>query len=104
MVDLPTPDEPSRTTVRPGLEVRREGVEPVARGWRWTVSTGASPAMARTSATRAGEVVAQVGLVEQHHRGRAARPGERQVAFQAPQVEVVGERGDDDHACPRWPR
>ena len=80
-----------------GLEVRRERVEPLAAAWRCDVSTGASPAIGQHLGHARRQVVAQVGLVEQHHRCRAARPGQCQVALQAPQVEVVGERRDDDH-------
>ncbi len=42
------------------------------------------------------EVEGDVGLVQDDDRGHAARPGHRQVALEASQVEVVVETGDEE--------
>ena len=98
-VDLPTPDEPSTTAVRPGREV--VGGELVHAGAR------SSAAISRTSTPgrdglggdpRALRVGRGVGLVEQHDRCRAAAPRHREVPLEAPEVEVAVEaRHDQGH-------
>ena len=94
-VDLPTPDEPRTTAVRPG--------------GRWSSASAATPSPVRAEIgpdldargdglggdAEPGRVVRDVGLVEHDDRGGAAGPRDREVALEAAQVEVAVEAGDD---------
>ena len=95
-VDLPTPDEPRKAhgLARPEIGVERldalaalraHGVDGRARGDRLDLG-----------ACIGADVVDEVGLVEDDDRPRAAVPGGREVALDAPQVEVVVEAADQE--------
>ena len=93
-VDLPTPDEPriaavvpgsrcARSSSRPWPGPRRDGDRRDARGDRVDRD---EPAV---------DVVGEVGLVEDDDRRDLARPGDREVALDPAQVEVVVEPRDE---------
>ena len=89
-VDLPTPDEPRIAAVVPGAGARagRRARSPV----RAETATVARPgAIGVDRDEPAVDVVGQVGLVEDHDRRDLARPGDREVALDPAQVEVVVE-------------
>ena len=96
MVDLPTPEDPSRTTVRPGWRYGAEGTRARHPATALDVSTGASPAMTCTSATRAGRSSHRSALLSSTTGAAPLAHVERQVSLQAPEVEVAGERRHDD--------
>ena len=57
---------------------------------------GAPEATPSTSRTHGGEVGDEVRLVQDDDRPRAAVPGRREIALDAPQVEVVVEAADQE--------
>ena len=90
-VDLPTPDEPSTTAVRPGAGGRR-------RGRRRRSPVSAEMIRDRDAGrdrlggdAQAFEIVGHVGLVEHDDGRRAAGPRDREVALEATEVEVAVE-------------
>ena len=95
-VDLPTPEDPSIATVRPGPRYWPR----TSRPWfcRALVAwTGAPEAMASTSANPGVRIVGEVGLGQQDDRLRAALPGGDQVALDPAEVEIGVEAGREEH-------
>ena len=97
MVDLPTPDDPSK---RPGLARSRDtaaGHPPLPARGRRPRAPGPLPTSARTASAIALWVVNHVRLVQDDHRRRAALVRDEQVSFDPPRVEVAVETGDEEH-------
>ena len=92
---MPTPDEPSSATVAPGEHSGRSWSRPspVLALSAWT---GTSPAMAVTSGSGHSRSWQRSALLSSTTAVRAAGPGQRQVALHAADVEVAGERGDEE--------
>ena len=97
IVDLPTPDEPSRTAVRFSPKQRAHLVETRAR----PCGDGIDGARAERRRVDLGEirsdVVDQVDLGQQHDRLRPALPGHRQVALEPAWAEVERQRLREEH-------
>jgi hypothetical protein len=79
IVDLPTPDVPTKPTVRPGL-IQSESASRPAPGFQIRRGIGAG-----------------VGLIEEEDRRGAALPADRQEALEPARVEVGVERGGHEH-------
>ena len=95
MVDLPTPDDPRRATVRPRPQV---GLEPLAPepGHGAGDLDGHADGDLGDALEDGLEVRPQVRLAEHDDGLRAARPGRAEVALQAAHVEVAGQGLDDE--------
>ena len=95
-VDLPTPEEPSRTTVRPGPRYGSSSSRPSPvtelTGW-----TGTPIATDSISAIAAVGVLGQVELRQHDHRVGAALPREREVPLEPARVQVAVEGHDEEH-------
>ena len=79
----------------PGPRCDAEHVEPVARHVR-DRNHGDAEGDRLDLVDGRVDVVGEVGLGEDEHRLRAALPGEREVALEAPEVQVLVDRGDDE--------
>ena len=96
IVDLPTPDEPSRTAVRFGSSHGRSCVEPRA-GLRRHGERRARAERDRLDLVEVRrDVVDEVGLRQQDDRLRAALPRHREVALEPAHVEVERQRLDEE--------
>ena len=94
-MDLPTPDDPRIAAVRARQEERAELVEtrPGPRG-HGDHGHARRDRVHRDQSTV--DVVGEVGLVEDDDRRHAARPGDREIALDPAQVEVVVETRDQE--------
>ena len=86
-MDLPTPEEPRSATVRPGTSQGARESRP-SPGFAAITRTGHARGDGLDLGAAAGEVVADVGLVQQHDGHRPALPGEDQRALEPSRVEV----------------
>ena len=95
IVDLPTPDEPSRTAVTPGVQERRQLVEPRTGDVREREHGHAAGDRLHfgDGGLRGG---VEVGLRQHDHGPRAALPREDEVALEPAQVEVLVHRRDEE--------
>ena len=90
MVDLPAPEEPSSTTVRPRT------TSAIGATDSWADSAAALLVMRSYFGKARRPFRAHVHLVQCHHRLRAACGGQYQVAFETPEVVVTVEAHHDD--------